>query len=407
MAVDTLKKAQQSKYDEFYTQYEDIEKEMNAYIDYDPNVFKDKTILLPCDDPEWSNFTKYFAQNFERFGLKKLISTSYAQASKNFEHFLQLSFLETNSEEYDYNKTFTNGKIFTLTRDKAKKVNIHDLKWKYLHGDGDFRSDEVIKLREEADIIITNPPFSLFREFISWILEGGKKFIIIGNENDSAGKELFPLIYQGKIWLGKNSGDMVFKVPAKAEAKTTRFWVDNNGQKWRSMGNICWYTNIDLGRRHNILKLMSMQDNLRYNKPLIKKLAEDYGVDYYPTLDNYEAIEVPRYDAIPSDYNGIMAVPVTFLKYHNPSQFHILGCTQRSCHPEIEDIKKYDDYWEVKPNGEKTGSSGGKTNENANLAKNDGKHNYFINKEGHIVQSLYGRIFIKHKENKNENYTNN
>ena len=138
-----------------------------------------------------------------------------------------------------------------------------------------------------------------------------------------------------------------------------------------------------------------MEDNLIYNKPLIKKFKEEYGVDYYTKLDNYDAIEVPRYDAIPSNYDGIMAVPVTFLKYHNPTQFHILGCTQRGCHPEIDDIKKYDDYWEVQPNGIKTGSSGGKTNENANLEKNDGKHNYFINAEGHIVQSLYGRIFIR------------
>lgn len=395
MAVDTLKKAQQSKFDEFYTQYCDIEKEMNAYIDFNPDVFKDKTILLPCDDPEWSNFTKYFAQNFERLGLKELISTSFAQASKNFEHPMQLSFLELNSESYDANKTNTNGKIFTLTRKKSNRVNIHDIKWKYLDGDGDFRSDEVKKLRDKADIIITNPPFSLFREFVSWILEADKKFIIIGNENDASGKDIFPLIYQGKIWLGKNSGDMAFKVPPKSEVKQTRFWIDNNGQKWRSLGNICWYTNIDLGRRHTNLKLMTMEENLRYNKPLIKKLNEEYGVNFYPKLDNYDAIEVPRYDAIPSNYDGAMAVPVTFLKYHNPNQFKILGCTQRGCHPEIQDIKKYDTYWEVQPNGIKTGSMGGKTNENANLAKNDGKHNYFINSDGHIVQSLYGRIFIK------------
>ena len=368
---------------------------MNAYIDFNPDVFRDKTVLLPCDDPEWSNFTKYFAQNFDRLGLKKLISTSFAKASKNFSHALQLSFLELNSPEYDENKTDIKGKIYTLTKDKAKRVNIHDLKWKYLEGDGDFRSEEIKKLRDKADIIVTNPPFSLFREFINWIIEADKQFIIIGNENDASGKEIFPLIYEGKIWLGKNSGDMSFKVPAKAEAKTTRFWIDNKGQKWRSLGNICWFTNIDLGRRHTPLKLMTMEDNLRYNKPLIKKFKEEYGVNYYPKLDNYDAIEVPRYDAIPSNYDGIMAVPVTFLKYHNPTQFHILGCTQRGCHPEIDDIKKYDDYWEVQPNGTKTGSSGGKTNENANLEKNDGKHNYFINAEGHIVQSLYGRIFIR------------
>ena len=317
--ADNLHKAKNNKFDEFYTEFIDIQKEINAYIEYNPNVFKDKTILLPCDDPEWSNFTKFFAQNFERFQLKKLISTSYANDKKNFV-FEQLSLFEINSPKYDENKTKSHGKIFTLDREnnKSKSININDLKWDYLNGDGDFRSKEVKKLRDEADIIITNPPFSLFREFLNWILEKEKSFIIIGNENDASGKELFPLIYQGKIWIGKNCGDMSFKVPADSEVKNTRFWIDKHGQKWRSMGNICWYTNIDLGRRHQKLQLMSKNDNLKFNTQLIKKLKEEYKVNDYPKLDNYEAIEVPRYDAIPNDYEGIMAVPVTFLKYHNP-----------------------------------------------------------------------------------------
>lgn len=397
MAVTTLKKAQQDKFDEFYTQYFDIENEMNAYLEYNPDVFKDKVVLLPCDDPEYSNFTKYFAQNFERLGLKKLISTSFATESKKFKYPLQLSLFEIEDDRYNPTYSQTHGKIFTLTHDKnhSGRIDINDLQWEYLNGDGDFRSKEVIKLRDEADIIITNPPFSLFREFLAWILEAKKKFIILGNENDASGKELFPLIMNGDIWLGKNSGDMSFKVPKESEARTSRYWVDQTGQKWRSLGNICWYTNIDLGRRHKNLNLMSMADNLKFNKPLIKKLTEEYGCSIYPKLDNYDAIEVPRYDSIPSDYNEVMAVPVTFLKFHNPEQFQILGCTQRGCHDLVPDTKKYDDYFEMKPNGERTGSTGGKTNENANLEKNDGVHNYFINKEGHIVQSLYGRIFIK------------
>lgn len=397
MAVTTLKKAQQDKFDEFYTQYFDIENEMNAYLEYNPDVFKGKVVLLPCDDPEYSNFTKYFAQNFERLGLKKLISTSFATESKKFKYPLQLSLFEIEDDRYNPTYSQTHGKIFTLTHDKnhSGRIDINDLKWEYLNGDGDFRSKEVIKLRDEADIIITNPPFSLFREFLAWILEAKKKFIILGNENDASGKELFPLIMNGDIWLGKNSGDMSFKVPKESEARTSRYWVDESGQKWRSLGNICWYTNIDLGRRHKNLNLMSMNDNLKFNKPLIKKLTEDYGSSIYPKLDNYDAIEVPRYDSIPLDYDEIMAVPVTFLKFHNPEQFQILGCTQRGCHDLVPDTKKYDDYFEMKPNGERTGSTGGKTNENANLEKNDGVHNYFINKEGHIVQSLYGRIFIK------------
>lgn len=397
MAVTTLKKAQQDKFDEFYTQYFDIENEMNAYLEYNPDVFKDKVVLLPCDDPEYSNFTKYFAQNFERLGLKKLISTSFATESKKFKYPLQLSLFEIEDDRYNPTYSQTHGKIFTLTHDKnhSGRIDINDLQWEYLNGDGDFRSKEVIKLRDEADIIITNPPFSLFREFLAWILEAKKKFIILGNENDASGKELFPLIMNGDIWLGKNSGDMSFKVPKESEARTSRYWVDQTGQKWRSLGNICWYTNIDLGRRHKNLNLMSMADNLKFNKPLIKKLTEEYGCSIYPKLDNYDAIEVPRYDSIPSDYNEVMAVPVTFLKFHNPEQFQILGCTQRGCHDLVPDTKKYDDYFEMKPNGERTGSTGGKTNENANLEKNDGVHNYFINKDGHIVQSLYGRIFIK------------
>ena len=154
-----------------------------------------------------------------------------------------------------------------------------------------------------------------------------KHFIIIGNENDATTKETFPLIREGKIWLGKNAGDMAFKVPATSEPRETRFWIDSTGQKWRSMGNICWYTNIDLKRRHTKLTLMTMEDNLRFNKPLIKKLNKDYNVNEYPKFDNYNAIEVPRYDAIPSDYKGIMGVPITFLKFHNPYQFRIIGHT--------------------------------------------------------------------------------
>lgn len=180
MANTNLKRAKAAKNDEFYTQYVDIQNEINAYIDYNPYVFKDKTILLPCDDPEWSNFTKYFAQNFNRFGLKKLISTSYAVESKYYKDY-QPSLFETESPLFDNIKTRTNGKIFILEKDENGdgKIDVDDLKWNYLDGDGDFRSQEVRKLRDEADIIITNPPFSLFKEFLAWIFEKNKKFIII------------------------------------------------------------------------------------------------------------------------------------------------------------------------------------------------------------------------------------
>ena len=181
MANTTLTDAKNAKNDEFYTIYQDIEKEVNAYIDYNPDVFKDKIILLPCDDPEWSNFTKYFAQNFKKFKLKKLISTSYAIESKTYKKGFQTTLFEKKSPNFDKKKTRIKGKIFILAKDKTGdgRIDINDLDWQYMEGDGDFRGKEVKKLRDEADIIITNPPFSLFREFIAWIVEAKKQFMII------------------------------------------------------------------------------------------------------------------------------------------------------------------------------------------------------------------------------------
>ena len=201
MANKSLNNARVAKKDEFYTMFYDIETEMEAYLDYNPNVFRGKTILLPCDDPEWSNFTKYFALNFEALGLKKLISTSYAINSKIIKAGIQTSFLEINSPKFDKSKTETKGKIFVLEKDITGdgKINLDDLEWDYLEGDGDFRSKEVSKLRDEADIIVTNPPFSLFREFLGWIVEAKKQFIIIGNINCVTYKEVFPLIKNNKL----------------------------------------------------------------------------------------------------------------------------------------------------------------------------------------------------------------
>lgn len=199
-----LLKAKTAKNDEFYTQYYDIEKEMNAYLDFNPDVFRGKTVLLPCDDPEWSYFTLYFAQNFSLFGLKKLISTSFAHNSKGLDSIYQPTLFEQEDPEFDAFKAPKFGKVFILKEDLNKdgKIDFKDLKWRYLKSDGDFRSEEVKKLRDEADIIITNPPFSLFREFLAWIMEANKKFAIIGNMNAITNKEMFPLIQNNKIWLG-------------------------------------------------------------------------------------------------------------------------------------------------------------------------------------------------------------
>lgn len=318
-----LHNAQKARNDEFYTQYHDIEKEINAYLEFDPNVFKNKTVFLPCDDPEWSNFTKYFAQNFETFGLKKLISTSYALESKNYETYYAPTLFEQNSPKFDIDKTKIKGKIFTLTRDTNKdgRINFEDLEWEYLNADGDFRSNEVKQLRDEADIIITNPPFSLFREFLAWIVEANKKFALIGNMNAITYKEVFPLIKANKVWLGAtnfNTG-MYFEVPENfTYAKTYKFDRERDGKKVNRVPGVCWFSNIEHGKRHEPLPLMTMADNKRFNKKIQKsELA-------YQQYDNYDAIEVPFTNAIPQDFKGNMGVPISFLDKYNPEQFDII-----------------------------------------------------------------------------------
>ena len=327
MANSNLTSAKNAKNDEFYTQYHDIEKEINAYLESDPNVFRGKTVLLPCDDPEWSNFTKFFAQNFEAFGLKKLISTSYAPDSKQYKTNYQPTLFEANDPQFDDTKTVKNGKIFTLTRDKSGdgKIDVNDLEWQYLEGDGDFKSNEIKKLRDEADIIITNPPFSLFRDFLAWIVEANKQFLIIGNMNAITYKEVFPLIKDNKMWLGAtgNGNDMVFAVPKgtaineKDREKAARLGYIGD---YTRLGNSCWFTNIDHKKRHEKLKPMPMADVLKFSKH--KELK---GKNSYDKYDNYDAIEVPFTDSIPSDYDGVMGVPISFLVKYNPEQFEIIG----------------------------------------------------------------------------------
>lgn len=315
--------AKAAKNDEFYTQYEDIEKEMNAYLEYNEDVFRGKTILLPCDDPEWSNFTKYFAQNFERFGLKKLISTSYAVESKKFNLEWEPTLFETENPNYDIDKTKTHGKIFILDSDTNGngRVDIEDLKWEYLEGDGDFRSEEVKRLRDEADIIATNPPFSLFRQFLKWILEADKRFLIIGNMNAISFKEVFPLLRENAIWLGPSitSGDREFRIPNWYESDSKAIHYDAAGNKYTRVPGVRWFTNLDHGRRHQPLQLMSMNDNMKYSK------HKDVKGTGYLRYVNYDAIEVPFTDAIPSDYDGAMGVPISFMDKYCPEQFEIIG----------------------------------------------------------------------------------
>lgn len=327
MANGTLNNARMAKKDEFYTMFYDIETEMEAYLDYNPDVFRGKTVLLPCDDPEWSNFTKYFAQNFEELGLKKLISTSYAQDSKLYKEGVQLSFLETESPKFDKSKTNTHGKIFVLDKDVTGdgKINLDDLQWDYLEGDGDFRSDEVKRLRDEADIIVTNPPFSLFREFLAWIVEAGKLFVIIGNINCVTYKEVFPLIKDNKLWMGCtiHSGDREFRVPDEYPLNASGWRIDNEGNKFIRVKGVRWYTNMEHGRRHQPLSLMTMADNIKYSKHKEVKGRK------YAVYDNYNAIEIPFTDAIPCDYEEWMGVPISFLDKYCPEQFDIIGMAKR------------------------------------------------------------------------------
>lgn len=321
----SLGAAKVAKNDEFYTQYADIQKEINAYLEYNPDTFRDKVVLLPCDDPEWSNFTKFFAQNFELLGLKKLISTSYAVESKRYKNY-EPTLFETESPIFDADKTRTNGKIFILDKDTngSGHIDLEDLQFEYLDGDGDFRSPEVCKLRDEADFIVTNPPFSLFREFLMWCFAASKKLLVIGNMNAITYMEIFPRIKANELWLGATGfmSDMVFGVPKGSEvdpkdrAKAAKLGYVGD---YTRLGNSCWFSNIDHGRRHQPLVLMSMKDNRRYGR---HKEVRENG---YPKYENYDAIEVPFTDAIPSDYDEVMGVPITFLDKYCPEQFDILG----------------------------------------------------------------------------------
>ena len=342
MANKNLGKAKKEKNDEFYTQLGDINKEMQAYLDYNPDVFRDKTVLLPCDDPEWSNFTRFFALNFQLFGIKRLISTSYAPDAKKAKYGIEPSLFpeEEHDPKFDPSKWQTRGRIFILDRDTNgdNRIDIDDLQWEYLEGDGDFRSREVTRLRDEADIIITNPPFSLFREFLKWIIDGGKQFSVIGNMNAITYKEVFPLLKDNKIWLGNGftAGNAFFATPNAQ--KYGEGVLQNDGLvKFR---NCCWFTNIELGKRHEPLSLMTMADNIKFSR---HKDIRGKGYQHY---DNYDAIEVPHTDAIPSDYDGVMGVPISFLDKYCPEQFVIIGMAKRGAGDPKLKSKVYtkDDY---------------------------------------------------------------
>ena len=304
-----LNKAKSAKdNDEFYTTYETIAKEMGHYL----SQFNNKIVLCNCDDPFESNFSKYFIKNFNLLNLKGLICTSYSSS--------RVIATESNLKD-DMGMPLSNDNGYVLILQKVSKKITPDSSDEDVHafldkqnvvkklkGNGDFRSEECIDYLKRADIVVTNPPFSLFRELISLVTEYEKKFLVIGNQNAITYKEIFPLIQENKAWIGYQFGDMSFRVPADSEPRETRFWIDESGQKWRSLGNAMWLTNIDMNRRHQKLELVKTFDK-----------------SIYPKYDEYDAIEVSKVSDIPKDFDGIMGVPITFLNKHNPEQFEIIG----------------------------------------------------------------------------------
>ncbi len=330
-----LHKAKRSKSDEFYTQYTDIRKEVEAYLEYNPDVFRNKVVYCNCDDPFESNFFRYFVLNFNRIGLKQLITTSYKPSPvantqlKLFGTDKSLSKLK-GRPKLTANKFIINavGDIdgdgeFSL-KDVALQLKANkDNEWAPLNGDGDFRSDESISLLQRADIVITNPPFSLFREYIKQLVDYDKKFLIIANINAITYKEVFPLIKANKIWLGTGMGRWIsgFIVPESYELYGTEARIDEDGKRIVATNNCLWFTNLDHGKRHQALPLMTMNDNIKFSS---HKEIKGKG---YKKYDNFDAIEVPYTDAIPSDYDGVIGVPITFLDKYNPDQFEIVGCS--------------------------------------------------------------------------------
>lgn len=374
MANKNLTSAKRAKNDEFYTQYADIQKEIEAYLEYNPDVFRGKVVYCNCDDPYESNFFRYFVLNFKKLGLKQLITTSYKPSP------IANTQLELFGEEYPSKRKgrskitankFIINKVHDIDGDgefnlqdvakqlKAKKQN----EWMPLEGDGDFRSEECIALLEQADIVVTNPPFSLFREYVKQLVDYKKKFVIIGSKNAITYKEIFPLIKDNKMWVGTTSfnKDMLFIAPSNADLaqkpKTAIREVD--GVTYLRSPSV-WFTNLDHGRRHKPLPLMTMKKNLSFSKH-----KEIKGKKKYDQYDNYDAIEVPFTDAIPSDYNGVMGVPISFLDKYCPEQFEILGATE----------------------SEGKGFSNGLWDERSNVSQP------LVN-----GQRVYKRIFIRHRK---------
>lgn len=287
-----MNKAKVGKNDEFYTILSDVENELKHYKKH----FKGKTVLCNCDDPRISSFFHYFSLNFEHLGLKKLITTCYKNQQMEL-------FSEHKSEKAIYLK-------YTGVKNGNNVPDPEEIGMQKLTGDGDFRSQECIELLKEADIVVTNPPFSLFREYVGQLMEYNKQFLIIGTWNAISYKEIFPLIKNNKMWIGVNSNRNFsgFKVPKHYKLFGTEVRTDEKGNRIIKSNQNCWFTNLDVTKRHENLILYK-----KYNKT------------EFPTYDNFNAIEISQTKKIPMDYTGVMGVPITFLDKYNPEQFEILG----------------------------------------------------------------------------------
>ena len=363
-----LQKAKRARNDEFYTQLADIESELRHYTGH----FRDKVVYCNCDDPRISNFFHYFSYNFERLGLKRLIAACYRNQERDLfsrHDSVQAIWLE-----------------YSGGRQGGRVPDIGDIGIRAFAGDGDFRSAEGIDLLKQADVVVTNPPFSLFREYVAQLMQYGKNFLIVGNQNAVTYKEIFPLIKDNRMWLGvtPKGQDMLFDVPEDyarelvATAKEGSAYRVVEGVIKGRLGNAAWFTNLDHKKR---------------NEKLI--LCQRYAPEDYPHYDNYDAINVDKVADIPMDWDGAMGVPITFLDKYNPEQFEILGFSSL-WDQGFQSHTFYDDYAEMRPDGTKTGLSGQKANGYPILKGRPRKGNYLIRGE-EVVHTLYRRIFIRRK----------
>lgn len=403
----SLHAAKAAKQDEFYTQYVDIQKEVEAYLEFDPGTFRGKVVYCNCDDPFESNFFKYFAANFNKLGLKKLVTTSYdgspiagqgtlfpeyneGNGKRQKPKALAVTLDQVKDENGDGAADIDDVQLF-LKRNKAARIA---LKADGQYPGGDFRSAECVALLKDADIVVTNPPFSLFREYVAQLVEHEKKFLIIANKNAITYKEIFPLIKNNKLWMGVTpmGTDMLFDVPPviaktmlESGKKGSNYKIVNGKVMGRSAS--VWFTNLDHGRRHQELPLMTMADNLRFSKH--KELRGKMTYDRY---DNFDAIEVPFTDAIPSDYDGMMGVPISFLDKYNPGQFEILG------YEKSYDLqtKKYGIQVQVDKSGKKSNVT--KLNDGVAIKVDrppTDQTYYVVDGENYIQQ--YKRVFIRYR----------